>query len=235
MEWLGGWLKSVITILLLATFVDLLLPSDSMQRYVKTVMSLFILLVLLTPMIDLFQKKWDVDQLLASAERKQQEAEPGSRINMPSLQTINRQADSFKAAGEKQTQQMIQAQLAGLVKEDLEKQTSLKIGNVAVAAKTDNNGKPYIDHVQVTLEIEKQAKPENADDGRIAAIKPIEPVKRVLVDISEEVDSAAAGDPFKPSPELEQEKLRITNQIINNWQVDPDRIDIRLQAPKKVL
>ncbi|MDT2265204.1 stage III sporulation protein AF [Paenibacillus larvae] len=70
MEWLSGWLKTVITIILLATFVDLLLPSTKLQRYVKTVMSLFILLALLSPVMQLLQRNWNVDQLLSRAEKK---------------------------------------------------------------------------------------------------------------------------------------------------------------------
>lgn len=41
MDWLAGWLKTVIMVIMLATFVDLLLPSNTMQRYVKTVLSLY--------------------------------------------------------------------------------------------------------------------------------------------------------------------------------------------------
>jgi stage III sporulation protein AF len=68
MIWLSDWLKSIIIVILLATFVDILLPSQTMQRYVKTVISLFILLTLLQPVFSLFQKQGSVDQMMASAE-----------------------------------------------------------------------------------------------------------------------------------------------------------------------
>ncbi|MDF2964171.1 MAG: hypothetical protein K0S39_5906, partial [Paenibacillus sp.] len=67
MDWLGSWLKSIILVILLATFVDILLPNQTMQRYVKTVMSLFILLTLLQPLFSLFQKNTTIDSLLAEA------------------------------------------------------------------------------------------------------------------------------------------------------------------------
>jgi stage III sporulation protein AF len=233
MDWLGGWLKSVVTVLLLATFVDLLLPSSTMQRYVKTVLSLFILLTLLTPAIDLFEKKWNVDQLLASAEQKQLAAERGAagKGNFPSLQAISQQAESLKSTGEKQVQQILQTQLAQQVKEDLQKQTKLRIDDVAVAVKNDNNGKPYIDHVRVTLhEIEKQAiTPKNPGVDGIAVMKPVQPVEPVNVDISQKQTEVIKKNPVSLSPELEREKLKIANLVIKNWQVDPDRIDIKLQ------
>lgn len=78
MDWLGGWLKAIIMVIMLATFVDLLLPSSKMQRYVKTVVSLFVLLTLLSPVMQLFQTNWNVDKLISAAEQKQQIAESGT-------------------------------------------------------------------------------------------------------------------------------------------------------------
>lgn len=53
MTWLGGWLKELVLIVLLASFVDMILPSRSMERYVKLVLSLLILLTLLSPVVRL--------------------------------------------------------------------------------------------------------------------------------------------------------------------------------------
>ncbi len=53
MGWLSNWLQELIMIVLLATFVDMLLPNRSMERYVKLVLSLLILLTLLSPITKL--------------------------------------------------------------------------------------------------------------------------------------------------------------------------------------
>jgi len=45
--------RNVIVIILLTTFLDMLLPSSSMQRFVKVVMGIFVLVTLLTPLTDL--------------------------------------------------------------------------------------------------------------------------------------------------------------------------------------
>lgn len=55
MAWLGGWLREIVIIVLLAAFVDLLLPSRSMERYVRLVLSLLILLTLLSPVVSLLK------------------------------------------------------------------------------------------------------------------------------------------------------------------------------------
>ncbi|MET1168280.1 stage III sporulation protein AF, partial [Bacillus velezensis] len=55
MGWLSNWLQELIMIVLLATFVDMLLPNRSMERYVKLVLSLLILLTLLSPITKLLK------------------------------------------------------------------------------------------------------------------------------------------------------------------------------------
>lgn len=54
MTLLSQWLKEIIIIILFAVFIELLLPNRSMERYVKFVISLLILLTLLSPIMKLF-------------------------------------------------------------------------------------------------------------------------------------------------------------------------------------
>ncbi|MGG0823019.1 stage III sporulation protein AF [Paenibacillus turicensis] len=54
MTLLSQWLKEIIFIILFAVFIELLLPNRSMERYVKFVISLLILLTLLSPIMKLF-------------------------------------------------------------------------------------------------------------------------------------------------------------------------------------
>lgn len=54
MDWLAEWLREIIFIVLIAVFIDLLLPNRAMERYVKFVVSLLILLTLLSPVMRFF-------------------------------------------------------------------------------------------------------------------------------------------------------------------------------------
>jgi stage III sporulation protein AF len=234
MDWLGGWLKSVITVILLATFVDLLLPSSTMQRYVKTVMSLFILLTLLSPVLELFQKNFSVERLLSAAEQKQSAVPSGGgNARMKSLEAIEQEAERLKAVGQKQSQQLIQTQLAQLLKEDLQKQTDLQVSTVQLSVNLDNNGKPSISDVRVTLdEIDKKEEPKRAPDKSIAAMEPVRPIERIQISSQAAADKGKAS---KLSPELEQELSRLKQGISRDWQVDSAHIDIRLQNSKDKL
>ncbi len=49
------WIKNIIFVVLFASFLELLLPSSSMQRFVRVIMGLFIMLAILNPIIGVVQ------------------------------------------------------------------------------------------------------------------------------------------------------------------------------------
>jgi stage III sporulation protein AF len=55
---LGAWLKQLVMVVLLAVFADLLLPTKSMQKYVRVVMGLAVIAVILQPLAPLFRGDW---------------------------------------------------------------------------------------------------------------------------------------------------------------------------------
>jgi stage III sporulation protein AF len=59
------WVRTLIMVVLFASFLELLLPNSSMQRFVRVIMGLLIMLAILNPVIDLFSSDW-VSQPIAS-------------------------------------------------------------------------------------------------------------------------------------------------------------------------
>lgn len=55
MSWLSSWLHELILVVLMAAFVEMLLPSKSMERYARLVLSLLVLLTMLSPIISLLK------------------------------------------------------------------------------------------------------------------------------------------------------------------------------------
>ncbi len=47
---LSDWLKHLVVLILLAVFLDMVLPNTSMQRYVRTVLGLVVMLAMLAPL-----------------------------------------------------------------------------------------------------------------------------------------------------------------------------------------
>ncbi|WP_378955573.1 stage III sporulation protein AF [Pelosinus sp. sgz500959] len=50
-----SWIKTIIFVVLFASFLELLLPSSSMQRFIRVIMGLFIMLAILNPVIEVAQ------------------------------------------------------------------------------------------------------------------------------------------------------------------------------------
>jgi stage III sporulation protein AF len=236
MDFLGGWLKTVITVILLATFVDLLLPSNKMQRYVKTVISLFILLTLLSPIIELFHRSWNPDSLFAMVEEQETRmaAAEGGKGQMPSLEAIRQKADQMKAANERQAQQLTETQLAGQIKQSIEEKAALPVWKVEVKTAMDKQKKPYIEQVRVVLghkEERKTPAPVHSGDSTPAGMAPVKPVEPVRIDIGKPDPNRAfpaSGRNGEP-PEFGQDKERIAELLKQDWQVPSERIDVRYE------
>lgn len=62
MDFIGEWITNIILFILLAVIVDMLLPNSSMQKYVKMVTGLLLIVIILTPIFSLLNS--DIEQTL---------------------------------------------------------------------------------------------------------------------------------------------------------------------------
>lgn len=58
-----AWVKGIVLVVMFATFLEFLLPVSSMQKFVRVIMGLFIMLSILNPIIDILQKQWLPEQI----------------------------------------------------------------------------------------------------------------------------------------------------------------------------
>ena len=59
MSFLTSWISNIIIFILLATVIDMLLPSSSLQKYTKMVIGLLLIAIIITPILRLFQTNFD--------------------------------------------------------------------------------------------------------------------------------------------------------------------------------
>ncbi|EAX47920.1 hypothetical protein TcarDRAFT_1609 [Thermosinus carboxydivorans Nor1] len=55
---LSAYIKQIILVVLFATFLELLLPNNSMQRFVRVILGLFIMLAVLNPVLEIINTQW---------------------------------------------------------------------------------------------------------------------------------------------------------------------------------
>jgi stage III sporulation protein AF len=230
MAWLNEWVKELILIILVAAFTDLLLPSHALQRYVRTVIGLFLLLVLLSPLYELFHYRWNSNTWMQAAL-----GEPtATQTGMQPLTTILQQSSELKASNEKQAKQLLERQLEVSMKAGIESSNGMlvKVDKLQVNTKLDGNGKPAIDQVYIVLVQEtKQLEPNTEatpkDEPFIKAMKPVEPVI-IKKDIYEKKQASAEANP-QVTPEPASPQTAFVKQYISReWQIQTDRIHVEL-------
>lgn len=63
----SAWIKDIIFVVLFATFMELLLPSNSMQRFIRVIMGLLIMLAILNPALNIIESYLSSGQELSTA------------------------------------------------------------------------------------------------------------------------------------------------------------------------
>jgi stage III sporulation protein AF len=238
MVWLNGWIKELILIILLASFTDLLLPSHALQRYVRTVIGLFLLLVLLSPLYELFHHRWTPNQWMQAAL-----GEPtANETQMQPLSDIFKKSNELKAANQKQAKQLLESQLAASMREGIESQYHVSVEKLQVSTRFDDNGKPNIDQVSVVLAGESKetdkasVSPGSSEKPFIEAMKPFSPV---IIDLKSQRDESSkqAQSTMEPGstntlnsikeqpPNLIQEQVK--QYIAKEWQLKMSQILVK--------
>ncbi|MBU7317262.1 stage III sporulation protein AF [Paenibacillus oleatilyticus] len=245
MDFLSGWLKSIVMVILLATFVDLLLPNQSMQRYVKTVIGLFLLLTLLQPLFSLLGQRSQLDERVKDALFKSGAASPerpagGASGEVESLPVTLQRAEALKTKQQEQSRKLVEAQAADLMKRSIERKAEVKVRSIQVETAADSEGRLVIRSVSLALEPQSPVASVTDTASRpgtgIEPVKPVEPVAGVDIRIGEPQSrpvsriSNRESDENKLSPEWLQKKTQILLMLEQDWQVGEDQIRLELAA-----
>lgn len=228
-EWLNSWLKGLIGVVLLAAFVDLLLPSGTFQRYVRTVLGLFILLTMLTPVLSLFRQPWDVNKLLASSEQTTMRAGAGAggltQAAMKPLSSIMQDAERWQRDNRQEAQRVLERQLAMELQRSLAEGERVRVRQVSLEMTYDNNGEPALQSLRVTLD-HTEAVPASAGlPPQHAGIAEIEPV-RIEVRVGADRHLLDKGAEPPETPEQMAVKQRLYAHIHREWRLDRSQVTL---------
>jgi stage III sporulation protein AF len=137
MTLLSQWLKEIIFIILFAVFIELLLPNRSMERYVKFVISLLILLTLLSPIMKLFtdQTEKKIETVLSGGFDQE-----GGNVQAET-QKILAEGTKLQKKREQEVMAWTGEEIARQMKEQLKNVTGEPINRVAVGLTSSANKK----------------------------------------------------------------------------------------------
>jgi stage III sporulation protein AF len=169
------WIKRLILLVLLATFIDLLLPTTAYQKYVRLVMGLCILLAMLTPLLSLFgAKQLSFDSFVATQANQQTASLDPARIKALT--------DELVKTKDQSAADYVQAQVGEAVKKQVEDQYAVPVASVQVKVNTGaDNQKEAIQEINVVLD-KNSGKHVNGPDSGVKTVQPVKPVEPVQVD-----------------------------------------------------
>lgn len=236
--WIREWLTQVILIILLASFAELLLPSQAMQRYVRVVVSLFLLLTLLTPVFELFSRQWDADTILAEAESAGM-ANGGlgpavkAKESLATLAAVMSDAEKLKSEQAREALKLAEQKLGQEMKEGLARSAGINVRELNVTLELDKKGSPTISSVQVVL-LHKE-EPAQPEEGKVKPVS-VDVVKPVQISIGGSSGSVATASKPASSEDSTTEANALRAECVRymekEWQVPRERLALSFGTAK---
>lgn len=101
MEWIKNWVSSICITVILITAVELIVPENKMDKYVKFVVGLILIAVIINPIIKLVSYKSDINDYVDKAMTQVNNAEVKSSIDNYKKDNLKSTSDTFEANLEK--------------------------------------------------------------------------------------------------------------------------------------
>ncbi|WP_062355971.1 stage III sporulation protein AF [Bacillus kwashiorkori] len=178
MEFLSSWIGNVLMFILLAVIVEMLLPQSNIQKYVKMVLGLLLIVIILTPIFQIFSV--DVNTLL------NQVANSSNEQNFQLENSIENKKKEIQATQDAYILEQAAYQLREIVEKELIEEFGLTFQDIQIVLNNmDGDFPENLKHISVRLkeykdsnEIEEvqevlvtmDQKPSNNDDQLITAV-----------------------------------------------------------------
>lgn len=159
------WVTNILIFILFATMIDLLLPSSNMQKYVKMVVGLLLLLLMLSPILKLLSI--DPDRWFASII-----SEKGSQQEMMKNE-IEMKKKEIQASQRAYILEQMAVQMKNKVDEELMKEYGLSVEDVSLQTKEKENLQIPKDIETIEVVLTKQEKLGEIQPVIIDTSKPI--------------------------------------------------------------
>ncbi|WP_164515101.1 stage III sporulation protein AF [Paenibacillus lentus] len=253
MTWLAEWLKQIIFVVLMATFIDLLLPNRSMERYVKLVVSLLILLTLISPVMRLFapDSQQKLETVLMNSTGEGTSASVGT-------DEILHQGEQIRMRREREVIEMASEEAAKRIQEQIERETGQRVDRVVVRLDRPESGaEPLISAVEVYITQDQElsgadtpsnnGQEEEHEQISIASVEPVriqveplgeeeveEVVRKSVPAMSEEASPGAEMiDSTNNAAQTYSLAEQITDILLRNWEIPRELVHVVIQENNK--
>lgn len=204
-EWMSEWLKQIILLVLIATFIDLLIPDSSLERYVKLVVGLLIIMSILSPIFKLLDRDLDLSSIVSGLTNSNQ-----ADISM---QEVKQNSDQLK---QKQTQ-LVGEQTEEFLSRQMSQDVHQRFPVEVVESKVIAPSAKGIEGVQMVARLK---------DTDTSQSSHIEPIKPVWVDGS---SGSSNKSMTTTDPRCAEVKQKIQNYLKETWKLLGNQVHVTVE------
>ncbi len=240
MNGLSVWLRQVIAVLLLASLIDLLLPNKTMQRYVRLVAGLFILLTVASPIIQWV--KGDFGSQLAQGLQSVEQSPEGAGRQLAMIKADGAKLRDRKAA---QAAELAAARLESEIGKEVEQAEGRSVRRVSVGLEKVTDGSLAVVQVMIELEPEAPGRPSGRGGGAHAEeIREVEAVADVEIEVgvggekasTEEGDRAVIANEAGAERELDKGvRTKVIALVANRFGIAPGIVEVKLPDEERAV
>lgn len=210
LEFIGGWLKQIILLVLIATFFDLLLPNHSMERYVKLVMGLLIILAILNPIFSLLDK--DLEGFAFTPAKS-----PVPEGETAALSTIRKEGEALQRTQDRLIHSQVQQKLAKTIKQDVEEEFDVTVlKSDVVLSEAGEQESPAIRRIQLVISPRRS----QGEGGEVMPVQPVDPIV-----IGPDQPASSKRD-SPPSPARDPVASRVAKYLQQRWELSTEQVHV---------
>ncbi|MCM3738241.1 stage III sporulation protein AF [Bacillus cytotoxicus] len=202
MQFVVEWIRNIIVFLLLATMLHMLLPNSNLQKYVKFVVSLLLVVLILTPLFKLFQT--DIQDVIANASQNKYMAN-GSIENK-----ISEKKKEIQASQRAYILEQMAVQMKKQVGKELEEQYGMAVKSLQIKV----------------LEDKKEVKSQQDIQSVVVSLQANERSRTGVIETIQKVE-INSKEPQKTS---EQNTAEMKQFFSNKWQLEENKIKIQVEG-----
>ncbi|WP_226673107.1 stage III sporulation protein AF [Rossellomorea aquimaris] len=201
MSFLSDWITNIIIFVLLATVIDMLLPSSNMQKYAKIVTGLLLITIILTPLFKLMST--DFDEVMNSIDFN------GTSQNNSVENVIEMKKKEIQASQHAYILEQMAVQMKQQAEKELMDEHGKVIEKITVQADDLDNVPDSISEVSVLMK-DKESETDST----------IEAVQNVEIDTGSEARKNTS----------EEDTSRLASLLAEQWNLTPDKIIITVEG-----
>ncbi|MCA1030692.1 stage III sporulation protein AF [Bacillus timonensis] len=204
MNFITEWITNIILFILLATIIDMLLPNSNMQKYVKMVTGLLLIVIILTPLFNFLSSDFEQAFATINLSPKNEEKKMENLIEMKKkeIQASNRAYILEEMAVQMKTQ----------VEEELMNKYGLILTNVILSLNDEDSEDMSIENMSIQVNVTT----EEVHSNEIPA------VKLVTIDTSKDIN--------RTSNNKNDEYKEISSFLAKHWEADPNKIVVNVEG-----